>query len=56
METEEDLDGIMNLVFEKAVTETGFSVTYAKLCQRIAKVCLASHIPLLIYIHTALIP
>lgn len=39
VKTERDLDGIMNLVFEKAITEPAFSVTYAALCQKLAKVC-----------------
>ena len=42
VKSERDLNGIMNLVFEKAIAEPGFSVTYASLCQNLAQVLLTN--------------
>jgi len=42
IETESELDGVMRLVFEKAIAEPGFSVTYAQLCHKLSKV-LSAH-------------
>lgn len=41
VKTEKNLTSVMGLVFDKAVTEPGFSTTYAQLCHSIAKVRLS---------------
>lgn len=41
IDTEERLKGVIDLVFEKAIDEPGFSVAYGNMCRCLTTVCYA---------------
>lgn len=43
IDTEERLKGVIDLIFEKAISEPNFSVAYANMCRCLMGVRLSSH-------------